>query len=396
MRILFTTHPAYGHFHPMLSLATALRNAGHDVRFASGDRFGETIRATGFDSYPVGLDWLESDKSGMPDELRPAPGCTIEDYFTQQFVTATAASVALDIIALAETWKPHVIVRERTEFGGAIAADSLGVPVAAVQVGSSNLFTSALLRSIEPAYNIARTQVHLPADVGLGALESHIVLSAAPPQLHDPEVPSPHNLVALCPTALDRAADARLPDWTAELGLHRPLVYATLGTVFNNPAYELPLFPAVLAGLQDESMDLVITVGPNGDPTSLEPHPTNVRVERYLPQSLLFPRCSIVICHAGTGTLLAAIEHAVPIIAVPFGADQHINARSIERLGIGAIIDQDDLTPERIRNVVHSLLRDPTAKNNIARLRDSTHRLPTIDHAVHIVEHLAESSPTPT
>ena len=151
MRILFTTHPAYGHFHPMLPLATVLRSAGHDVRFASGDRFGGTIRATGFDSYPVGLDWLESDKSGMPDELRPAPGCTIEDYFTQQFVTATAASVALDIIALAETWKPQVIVRERTEFGGAIAADSLGVPVAAVQVGSSNLFTSALLRSIEPA-----------------------------------------------------------------------------------------------------------------------------------------------------------------------------------------------------------------------------------------------------
>lgn len=36
MRVLLTTQPAYGHFHPMLPIATALRNDGHDVRFATG------------------------------------------------------------------------------------------------------------------------------------------------------------------------------------------------------------------------------------------------------------------------------------------------------------------------------------------------------------------------
>jgi len=34
MRVLFTTHPAAGHFHPQVPLAEALVAAGHEVAFA--------------------------------------------------------------------------------------------------------------------------------------------------------------------------------------------------------------------------------------------------------------------------------------------------------------------------------------------------------------------------
>ena len=104
MRVLLTTQPAYGHFHPMLPLATALRNAGHDVRFATGARFCDVVRAAGFHCGAAGLDWLEADKSGMPQHLRPSPACTIEDYFTQQFVIATAATLARDVVLPGEVW----------------------------------------------------------------------------------------------------------------------------------------------------------------------------------------------------------------------------------------------------------------------------------------------------
>ena len=34
MRVLFTTQPGAGHFHPLVPLAQALRDVGHDVAFA--------------------------------------------------------------------------------------------------------------------------------------------------------------------------------------------------------------------------------------------------------------------------------------------------------------------------------------------------------------------------
>ena len=382
MRVLLSTQPAYGHFHPMLPLATALGEAGHEVHFAAGRRFCDVVRSSGFEAHAAGLDWLESDKSGMPPELRPRSGCTIEEYFTQQFVSATATPFAREAIALSESWRPDVIVRERTEFGGAIAADHLGIPAAAVQVGSPSLFTPAQLRSIEPAYNLARGEVGLAPDEGLTALQAEVVFSAAPPELHDPEIPLPPNFIALRPTALDRSVGGRLPGWAEELGHNRPLIYATLGTVFNNPLYELPFFPAVSAGLAGEPVEVVMTVGPNVDPASLGPQPANVHVAAYLPQSLLFPHCAAIICHAGFGTLVAAIQHAVPIVAVPFGADQHINARSVDRLGIGVVVEPDDLTPHTAADAVRSVLEEPFARDNIAALRDAAMKLPPVEHAV--------------
>lgn len=394
MRVLFTIHPAYGHLHPLLPFAAAARDAGHEVVFATSALFGPVVEATGFASVPAGLDWLESDKTSVPQELKPAPDSTLEEYFAQQFVTATAERLARDVVDLSRTWSPDVIVRERTEFGGSIAAEVLGVPIAAVQIGTPALITPALLAAVERPYNAARAALGLPPDEGLQTLDEQVVFSAAPPSLHDPDFRLPRNLISFRPSALDAAPTTPLPDWAEALGHTRPLVYATLGTVFNEPKYELPFFPAVLDGLRDEPFDLVITVGPNVDPASLGPQPSNVHVTGYLPQRLLLPRCSVVVCHGGFGTLLAAIEHGVPMVVVPFGADQPINARSVSRLGLGHVIEEEDLTAEGMRTAVWSTIREPGWRRNVERLRDEGRALPPTNEAIAILERLASPAPT--
>jgi UDP:flavonoid glycosyltransferase YjiC (YdhE family) len=60
MRVLFTTHPASGHFHPQVPLARALAAAGHDAAFACSTAFSRTVEAAGFHCVPAGLDWLEA------------------------------------------------------------------------------------------------------------------------------------------------------------------------------------------------------------------------------------------------------------------------------------------------------------------------------------------------
>ena len=177
-----------------------------------------------------------------------------------------------------------------------------------------------------------------------------------------------------------------MPASLAHLGVARPLVYATLGTVFSDPAFELPFFPIVIDGLTQQPLDLVVTLGPNGDPTSLGEQPDNVRIETYVPQRAVLDGCSAVVCHGGYGTLLDAIDAGVPLVVVPFGADQYINGRTVERLGIGRLIQEDDLTPSSVRDAVRSLIDEPRWRENIVAVRDEWRAMPGPEAAAELVE----------
>ena len=74
-------------------------------------------------------------------------------------------------------------------------------------------------------------------------VRDEFVVCFAPAALHDPTVQLPAGLESFHPGL--PPASGLLPDAGAELGVGRPLVYATLGTVFNDPAYELPFFPSI-------------------------------------------------------------------------------------------------------------------------------------------------------
>src|ERR1039458_8368743 len=86
----------------------------------------------------------------------------------------------------------------------------------------------------------------------------------------------------------------------------RPVVYVTFGTLFNS---NLDLFRLGLEALADESVDVVMTVGRDQDPTELAPFPANARVEKFIPQAELLPSCSAVVHHGGAGTTFGALAH---------------------------------------------------------------------------------------
>jgi UDP:flavonoid glycosyltransferase YjiC (YdhE family) len=386
VRLLFTAQPAYGHLHPVLAIAEAARSLGHDAAIATSALFAPAVESAGFRAIAAGLNWLEADKTTVPPELKPPPDSTLEEYFAQQFVRAPARLMARDLIDLGASWRPDAVVSDRTEFGGAIAAAALKVPSVAVQVGNPSLFTPSVLAEAEGPYNEARLAFGLSVDPGLTALESRPVLMSAPPGLNDPAVPLPTNLVYLRPTAFNGPAEGDPGEWASSLARGRPLVYATLGTVFNDPSYDLPFFPALLDGLRNEPLDLLLTVGPNVDPAVLGGAPPNVRIERYVPQSLVFPKLDAVVFHGGFGTLLAAIEHGLPVVVVPFGADQHLNAAAVVRLGIGVAIDEESLDARSMRDAVRRVLDEPSYREKARRLRDTAAALPSVDAAIRLIE----------
>lgn len=77
MRVLFSVLPGFGHFHPLVPAALALRAAGHQVAFATAERFcRNVVEPAGFPAFPAGLSPLQAahlDEVAVARRLRPVP-----------------------------------------------------------------------------------------------------------------------------------------------------------------------------------------------------------------------------------------------------------------------------------------------------------------------------------
>ena len=167
----------------------------------------------------------------------------------------------------------------------------------------------------------------LPPDPELAFLSRHLVLAPFPPSYRDPASPLP-------PTA----RYFRPFDPPPERHAGATTVYFTLGTVFNLESGDL--FTRVLAGLQELPVEVVVTVGRQIDPAELGPQPPHVRVERFVPQADILARCSAVVSHGGSGSVLGALAHGLPQVLIPMGADQPLNAARCEQLGVARVLDR--------------------------------------------------------
>jgi len=292
-----------------------------------------------------------------------------------------------DILAFAATWAPDLIVRAEQEYGGCVAAEVLGVPHAAVGVNAIGDFIAH--EHIAGPLAALRAIHGLPPDPDLLMPHRYLTLRPFPPRFQDPALPVAPTTHYLRPLLGDRSGPEGLPPWVATLP-DQPVVYVGLGTIFNDAA----IFHAFLSGLGDEPLTVIVTVGRNQDPTDYGPQPENVHVERYVPLSLLFPHCDLAVTNGGSGTLTAALAHGLPVVVVPIGADQPVNAARCAALGLGRVLAADELTPEVAREAVCEVLRDPAYRAAAEAMRAEIAALPGSEHAVVLMERLgAEKQP---
>jgi UDP:flavonoid glycosyltransferase YjiC (YdhE family) len=394
MRILFTTTAGMGHFHPLVPLAQAAARAGHTVAFACPQSLCQNVEASGFQAFPV-LDDRSADPESMAtmERIQQAPSPTASNNLmvADMFIGIRARRTLPELVALCQRWQPDIIVREELEFAGAIAAEHLGLPHAAVQVtyAYNGQTLEAFFPRMRQRLNELREAWALPADSGLTMLYRYLLLSFDPPTLLDPALVRSSTTHHLRAEVFDRSSAETLPSWLTQEQA-RPLIYVTLGT----EAPKIPsIFPAayqsILAGLHDESGTVVLTIGRERDPAELGPQPAHVHVERYIPQSLLLPHCDLVVTHGGHNTVLAALQFGLPLVVVPFFADQFDNAARCAALEVGRTIVGSELTPEIVRDTVHAVLHDERYRRNAMRLQREMQALPSLTHGVRLLEQLA-------
>ncbi|WP_233621799.1 glycosyltransferase [Amycolatopsis sp. WAC 04182] len=124
----------------------------------------------------------------------------------------------------------------------------------------------------------------------------------------------------------------------------------------------------MIAALHGEGVNIVATIGRDGDRERFGPRPDGVRIENFLPQQRILPYVDVVVCHAGSGTVLGALAHGVPLVVSPLATDQFDMAAQVDGAGAGVLTDPGSPTRTGIRDAVRTVLADPAYRESAASL----------------------------
>ena len=383
MRFLFTFAGGAGHFLPLLSLARALAADGHAVAFGAQVAMQPMVEKAGFKAFDTGGQTTRDEavrgpllKLDMEREYR-----AVRDGYAGRIARQRASA----ILELARLWKPDLIVCDEMDFGGPVAAECLSIPHATILVIASGMLARRDL--VTAPLNRLRIEHGLPPDPEMTMLSRHLVLYPFPASMRDPSSPLPDTARAFRPASPELIARASWPSTSSG----KPLVYVTLGTVFNAEAGDL--FVRLVQGVRDLPVDVIATVGSQLNPAELGSQPGNVRIERFVDQWSLLPRCSLVVSHAGSGTVYGALAHGLPMLLLPMGADQPFNAQRCEDLGVARVLDPVDQTPTTIGEAAAFVLTNERFREAARRVATEISALPGQDHALALLTALAHKGP---
>jgi UDP:flavonoid glycosyltransferase YjiC (YdhE family) len=386
VRVLITTAPGYGHFHPLVPLARALVVAGHDVLVATAASLHPAVAAAGLPCAAAGAERAE-----FPAELRQRVQAARGDWklnlsLAQSlfFFGFRARRMAPDVLRLVDEYQPDVLLRDPVEYGGYIAAEVRGIPHVASGAG---LFGPPWMQAtIEESLAELRAEYRLAPDPTAASLHRYLTLAPLPRSWVAPDEPVPPTTVFLRPEPFNSSGHEALPTELERLPANRPWVHASLGTVHNDAP---GIYEAMLAGLREEPLNLILTVGRDRDPAEFGPQPPNVVIARYIPHELLLPRCMVMLTHCGFSSIMACLTLGVPMVGVPIAADQPFNATRLTELGAATVVWPEKRSPEAFRDAVRTVLSDPAYRRSVEAIRDEVAAMPGSDLGVQLIEQLS-------
>jgi UDP:flavonoid glycosyltransferase YjiC (YdhE family) len=338
VKVLFVAISAHGHINPMLPLADSLARAGHTVSFATGADMRAYITQRGHQAVAVGVTDVE--QRALVAQTRP-PDLPKRDAMTYAlgtlFTRLLAPRMLPELLALIDLGQPDLIVYESSAFAAPLAGAMRDVPTVHHSYGVLRPLDAQQLATDSMAPLWSEYGRAMPDHAGMF---NNAYLDVCPLRLQLPHV---SQLMVRRPL---RSAGVPV---SAERHDDRRTVLVTFGTVFHRDC-------ALVAGIARDvarlPVDVLVTAGPGVSTTAFDPQPNNVTVVDYVPLPDVLPRCGAVVTHGGAGTMLAALGHGVPLLVVPQGADQFVNADRVAAAGAGMVNETGENLSEDVRRIL--------------------------------------------
>jgi UDP:flavonoid glycosyltransferase YjiC (YdhE family) len=290
-----------------------------------------------------------------------------------EFFAGTRVDLTFDqALPAAKVWQPDLIVYEYCDFVGPLVATVLQCPATKLAYGPAYdaEWDDAMARRVAPHY----------WRMGLQPTGPVAFLDTCPPSLQVEGWARPTGHQYLRPEPHSRYAnDWVAPDFSDRNGL--PTILITLGTVFHNPV----VLSLIFSGLADLNVNIIATVGPNGDAAEIDVDPSRVRIVRFVPLDNLLTSVSAVVAHGGAGTVLASLSRGLPLVLLPQGADQFLHARQVAFAHAGIVLLPNEATPAAIRSALQQVLTNASIRG---AAQDLAEEIAAMDSPDYVIEKL--------
>ncbi|GAA3749146.1 salmochelin biosynthesis C-glycosyltransferase IroB [Plantactinospora mayteni] len=338
MRVLFVSAPLLGHVFPLVPLAEALRDAGHEVLLATGGD-GLAVRRTGLPVEDI-APGFRFDRIARRTMLRHPLIARAElagragTRGVGLLFGAANEQMVDGLVSLADRWQPDLVVHEPLAVAGALAAARRSVPAV---LHENSLFDGGELVRVTAA-RLVRAQQRS----GIGSLRpSAAILTVAPPSVVGERAGWPLR-------GVPATGVGELPEWLREPG-GRPRILVSRSTVAGPGGGAL--MSAVVRAAAGVDADVVL-VRPDRRVLRSGPLPGNVRTVDWIPINAALPHCAGVVHHGGAGSVLGALAAGVPQLVVPGPGDRRHNAELVAARGAGLAVPERAITGAELARLV--------------------------------------------
>ena len=336
-RVLLVSWDGGGNVPPALNLGARLVGRGHQVRMLGWS-------STAQRAADAGLDFSGLSMAPLP------PGSTHEQTWSELIDPMLHGDGTLEeILTVARSFRPDVLVIDCMMGAAFAAAAQLGLP------------TAVLVHvRYQPFVNLWGDELMHTSVRGLLS-RTDLVLALTPPGFDGPCDAVPANTTYAGPI-LAPVATVGPPGMAGLAEPGDPWVLVTLGTTEQQQHEALA---AILEAVSALPVRVLLTLG-GVLPVNSVAVPGNVTVRDFVPHDRVLPQVSAVVCHAGLSTVTTSLAYGVPLLCIPQGREQPLNAERVTACGVGRALAPDASATE-IADAMHLVLNDAAIRTAAAR-----------------------------
>lgn len=164
---------------------------------------------------------------------------------------------------------------------------------------------------------------------------------------------------------------------------HQSILFVSFGSI---PIRDPDTFYQIFIDYcNDEENDMALIIGKGWSTTSIESS-DNVIVIDEVPYDYLLQHVKIMVHHGGAGTVSACAHAAVPMLVIPFFADQFFWGKLVQDLEIGCTIPYHTSNKFNIFEMIDQLNHANKFKSNVEILSEKLNSENGVENAIKIIE----------
>jgi zeaxanthin glucosyltransferase len=375
MRVLFALLGEIGHVNPFVGIAQSLAHAGHHLAVHAPRNFGAQLIRAG-----AAAEWFgETDERLFPPDKMAArmrdPRWLARWY---ELALATIPRSIASIQAAVRGFRPDVLCVDPLNLAAAIVAEQQQLPWAAVSTNFAAVRPDGWsCPFIDVGIQMApRIRELLDANGASLAIEGADVVSPWFNSVFTTEALVPRDQTSnrhsrYVGPARCKGARGDEPEFPWDRLDERPLVYVSSGGG-QSLAFDAECLIRIATALGSEEAIVVLAAQHLHDDSVFRAAlPGNCVVTRYAPQEKLLDRAAVAVTHGGVSSVNECLWRGCPMLVLPLGKEQPLQAELVQRRGAGLAFDPRTLTDDTCRDALRTLLAGGTYRERAGAIRDS-------------------------